>query len=257
MATAASVPSLEQSALHPTVSASPLAAQLDWSLDWRVAVRSGAVVLWAWSVGRLGLSALWVVATSLLLVFSIVRQRKHVAFHQTLKFQKLMHDPAALQSSLPLIPPWIAFPDMEKADFIATLVTQLWPVIKEASEAVVLQVVSPLMDKLKPPFLTSLSFQRLDLGNVPPSIPGVRLQSADSGEIMLDIEVEFAGNVSQSAQPHCPPLSRPPPASRQSSARTVRAPLSAHSPTPLPSCCALWGGDSPTSWWRPRRAPRL
>ena len=73
---------------------------------------------------------------------------------------------------------------------------QMWPALKQATEAAVLQFVPPIMDKLKPPPLTSLSIVKLDLGNVPPSIPGVRLQSQSSeeGEIMLDLEVEFAGN---------------------------------------------------------------
>ena len=105
-----------------------------------------------------------------------------------------MHEPSALQSSLPLIPPWLSFPDLEKADFIATIVAQMWPSLKEATEATIEQVVTPLMDQLKPPFLTSLTFHRLDLGNVPPSIPGVKLQSSEEDELMLDVEVEFAGN---------------------------------------------------------------
>lgn len=105
-----------------------------------------------------------------------------------------MHSPSSLQSSLPLIPPWISFPDLEKADFIQTIVHQMWPALKEATETTILSVVTPLMEKLKPPFLTSLTFSKLDLGNIPPSIPGVKLQSGEDDEVMLDIEVEFAGN---------------------------------------------------------------
>ena len=107
-----------------------------------------------------------------------------------------MHNPSALQSSLPLIPPWISFPDLEKADFITTLCVQLWPNIKQATEAELLKQLPPIIDKLKPPFLTSITFQRLDLGNVPPNIPGVRLQTNDDSadEVMLDMEVEFSGN---------------------------------------------------------------
>ena len=108
---------------------------------------------------------------------------------------QLMHNPSALQSSLPLIPPWISFPDLEKADFITTLCKQAWPSIKLATETELLKQLPPLIDKLKPPFLTSITFERLDLGNIPPHIPGVRLQSGETtDEIMLDMEVEFSGN---------------------------------------------------------------
>ena len=85
--------SLELSALRPSVSAMSGAPSLrqsfDWALDWKVIARTGSIALWAWLVGYLGFSLLWVVGVSLLLVFSIVRQRKHVQFHQTLKFQKV------------------------------------------------------------------------------------------------------------------------------------------------------------------------
>jgi len=109
-----------------------------------------------------------------------------------------MHSPSALQSSLPLVPPWISFPDLEKADFIGTICAQVWPQIKQATEAELLKQLPPIIDKLKPPFLTSITFQRLDLGNIPPVIPGVRLQQIGDGEtadeVMLDVEVEFSGN---------------------------------------------------------------
>ena len=107
-----------------------------------------------------------------------------------------MHSPAALQHSLPLVPPWVSFPDLEKADFITTICAQAWPFIKQATEATLLQQLPPIIDKLKPPFLTSITFTRLDLGNIPPSIPGVRLQTGDetTNEVMLDMEVEFSGN---------------------------------------------------------------
>ena len=89
----ASATSLELSALQPSVtaaaSASSVRPAIDWSMDWRVLTRTGSVVVWAWLVGYLGLSVLWVIGVSLLLVFYIVRQRKHVQFHQTLKFQKV------------------------------------------------------------------------------------------------------------------------------------------------------------------------
>ena len=108
-----------------------------------------------------------------------------------------MHNPSALQSSLPLIPPWITFPDLEKADFITTICAQAWSPIKQATESELLKQLPPIIDKLKPPFLTSITFTRLDLGNIPPNIPGVRLQQAaddNANELMLDMEVEFSGN---------------------------------------------------------------
>ena len=182
--------------LQPSITVTPsITSRIDWSLNWEVISRTGFLILWAWGIGYIRFSALWVLLVGLLIVFSITRQRKHFRFHETLKFQKRMHAPAALQSSLPLIPPWISFPDIEKADFITTLCTQMWPSIKQATEAQLRAQLPPIIDKLKPPFLTSITFNRLDLGNIPPSIPGVRLQQTDSAdELMLDMEVEFSGN---------------------------------------------------------------
>jgi len=57
-------------------------------------------LLWLLSIGWIRFSVLWVLMLSLLMVFNVVRQRKHFAFHQTLKFQKVNQ-----QRNTPLHPP--------------------------------------------------------------------------------------------------------------------------------------------------------
>ena len=90
VADALAAPSLEMAAVHPALSVATGAASgaIDWSVNRLVLTRTAIIVVWAWSVGRFGFSLLWVTAVSLLLVFSIVRQRKRAQLFHTLKFQK-------------------------------------------------------------------------------------------------------------------------------------------------------------------------
>jgi hypothetical protein len=87
---ALAAPSLEMAAVHPQLTVTTGASSsIDWTVNRLVLTRTAVVILWAWSVGRFGFSLLWVTAVSLLLVFSIVRQRKRAQFFHTLKFQKV------------------------------------------------------------------------------------------------------------------------------------------------------------------------
>ena len=45
------------------------------------------------SIGWIRFSVLWVLMVALLMIFNVVRQRKHFQFHQTLKFQKVNTTP--------------------------------------------------------------------------------------------------------------------------------------------------------------------
>lgn len=165
------------------------------AIDWPLLTKNALVVGVCYIFGRLGFSFVWATCLSLLMVFSIVRHRKHARFHRSLQFQRLMHEPALLQRTLPLIPAWITFPDTEKVDFIGKLLQQMWPSIKVAAENIVLQQVGPIFDQVKPPFLTVLAFSKFDLGPNPPDVLGLKLlEQNESDELMLDIEVEFTGH---------------------------------------------------------------
>ncbi|KAG1354771.1 synaptotagmin-5 [Cocos nucifera] len=76
-------------------------------------------------------------------------------------------------------PEWISFPAYEQA---ATMV------IRDS--------VEPLLDDYRPPGISSLKFTKLSLGNVAPKIEGIRVQSLKKGQITMDIDFRWGGDLS-------------------------------------------------------------
>ena len=56
------------------------------------------------------------------------------------------------------------------------LLSKLWPFMAEAATMVIKESVEPLLD-YRPPGITSLKFNKISLGTVPPKIEGIRVQS--------------------------------------------------------------------------------
>lgn len=46
----------------------------------------------------------------------------------------------------------------------------------------------------RPGFISKLRFEQLTLGTIPPIITGVRVQKSSAEEIVLDLDLKFAGN---------------------------------------------------------------
>ena len=170
-------------------------APIDFASNRVLIIQIVLFVLFCHSLGYFGFSIVWLFAATGLAVFGVVRTRKALELHNTIRFQQLMHHPSMLQHSLPVLPSWISFPDWEKADFIQSALATLWPYVKKAAEDIIMTQMAPMLNSMKPPFLTGLTIGRLDLGNIPASVHGVKVHAIPSaGALYVDMSVEFAGN---------------------------------------------------------------
>lgn len=93
-------------------------------------------------------------------------------------------------------PEWISFPAFEQAKWLNKQLSKLWPYVAEAATAVVKESVEPLLEEYRPPGITSLKFSKFFLGNVPPKIEGIRVQSLTKGQIIMDIDFRWGGDPS-------------------------------------------------------------
>jgi Ca2+-dependent lipid-binding protein len=167
------------------------------------------VLVFSHIIGYLSFSYLYILILQLLIVFGIVRYKKSIEYHSSIKFQRLLHDSSNLELALyndykdinkAKIPSWVSFTDLEKVDWLQNMLKQMWPQIKEATEKTVESSLTPLFASLKPGFLSDLGFYKLDLGNIAPHVKGVKIQnyndnnSSNDEMIMLDMDVESAGN---------------------------------------------------------------
>ncbi|XP_073112047.1 calcium-dependent lipid-binding protein isoform X2 [Elaeis guineensis] len=65
-----------------------------------------------------------------------------------------------------------------------------------AATMVIRDSVEPLLDDYRPAGISSLKFTKLSLGNVAPKIEGIRVQSLKKGQITMDIDFRWGGDLS-------------------------------------------------------------
>ncbi|XP_072957592.1 calcium-dependent lipid-binding protein-like [Typha angustifolia] len=93
-------------------------------------------------------------------------------------------------------PEWVSFPAFEQVKWLNKQLNKLWPFIAEAATMVVKDSVEPLLDDYRPPGISSIKFSKFFLGNVPPKIEGIRVQSLKKGQITMDIDFRWGGDPS-------------------------------------------------------------
>ncbi|TMW67083.1 hypothetical protein Poli38472_012199 [Pythium oligandrum] len=92
------------------------------------------------------------------------------------------------------VPGWFRLPDVDRVQWVNKVFTNGWPYIKIAIRDSLLYSLNPLLDAQKPAFANSLSIVRLDLGQKPPCVVGVKfVETADGSPeaITIDIEVRI------------------------------------------------------------------
>lgn len=93
-------------------------------------------------------------------------------------------------------PEWISFPVFEQVKWLNKQLSKLWPFVADAATAIIKESVEPLLEEYRPPGITSMKFSKLSLGNVPPKIEGIRVQSLKEGQITMDIDFRWGGDPS-------------------------------------------------------------
>ncbi|KAF5761466.1 putative C2 domain, calcium-dependent lipid-binding transcriptional regulator, plant [Helianthus annuus] len=91
-------------------------------------------------------------------------------------------------------PEWISFPVYEQVKWLNKQLSKLWPYVEEAARIIIKDSVEPLLEDYRPAGITSLKFNKLSLGTVPPKIEGIRVQSLKKGQITMDIDLRWGGD---------------------------------------------------------------
>ncbi|RZB94047.1 Synaptotagmin-4 isoform C [Glycine soja] len=91
-------------------------------------------------------------------------------------------------------PEWISFPIYEQVKWLNKQLSKLWPFVADAATLVIRESVEPLLEEYRPTGISSLKFSKLSLGNVAPKIEGIRVQSLNKGQIIMDIDFRWGGD---------------------------------------------------------------
>ncbi|KAB1276625.1 Extended synaptotagmin-2 [Camelus dromedarius] len=89
----------------------------------------------------------------------------------------------------------VHFPDTERAEWLNKTVKQMWPFICQFMEKLFRETIEPAVRGAHP-HLSTFSFTRVDMGQQPLRINGVKVytENVDKRQIILDLQISFVGN---------------------------------------------------------------
>ncbi|XP_036773394.2 extended synaptotagmin-1 isoform X3 [Manis pentadactyla] len=93
------------------------------------------------------------------------------------------------------LPAWVSFPDVEKAEWLNKVVAQVWPFLGQYMEKLLAETVAPAV-RGSNPHLQTFTFTRVELGEKPLHILGVKIHPGQRKEqILLDLSISYVGDV--------------------------------------------------------------
>ncbi|KAM4644112.1 LOW QUALITY PROTEIN: extended synaptotagmin-1 [Amazona ochrocephala] len=93
------------------------------------------------------------------------------------------------------LPAWVSFPDVERAEWVNKVLAQAWPFFGQFMEKLLLAHVAPAI-RASSPHLQSFTFTRVDMGEKPLRILGIRSHpGAHKKQILLDLNISYVGDV--------------------------------------------------------------
>ena len=109
-----------------------------------------------------------------------MQKRKFVA-HQV----KLATSNAAnLRAVIGELPAWVNFGDVESARWLNSVIGKVWPSLNSAISQTVRDVVEPILEDVKPPFISYIGFTDFDLGNTAPEVTSIKCLPSDGDEVI-------------------------------------------------------------------------
>ncbi|KAK2825080.1 hypothetical protein Q7C36_019007 [Tachysurus vachellii] len=93
------------------------------------------------------------------------------------------------------LPAWVSFPDVEKVEWLNKILKQAWPFVGQYLEKLLVETIAPSI-RSSNAHLQTFSFTKVDLGNKPVKVVGVKAHTEqDKRQVLLDLYISYAGNV--------------------------------------------------------------
>lgn len=100
-----------------------------------------------------------------------------------------------LKNLVSCLPTWISLSDTEKAEWMNAILLEMWPFYDAAVCELVKEIVEPIMDSIKPPLVVKrIGFKKLQFGDAPIRIEGVRMDRGRKDVVALEIDFRWAGD---------------------------------------------------------------
>ena len=104
-------------------------------------------------------------------------------------------DKSSLQDLLPEIPLWVKNPNYHRVNWMNKFISVLWPYLHKEITDVIRSTAEPIFAEYIGKFqITSIEFERLTLGTLPPVFNGVKVYETNEKELIMEPSIKWAGN---------------------------------------------------------------
>lgn len=87
------------------------------------------------------------------------------------------------------LPSWVNFSEVEQVVWINSVMKILWPFAKAPTEEMIIDMLNPLLEMIKPKALSQLKLTKCDLGNKPILVTGVNCVRDINTAVVLDLSI--------------------------------------------------------------------
>ncbi|KAG6412708.1 hypothetical protein SASPL_125393 [Salvia splendens] len=104
-------------------------------------------------------------------------------------------DPVALEELMPEIPLWVKSPDYDRVDWLNKFISCMWPFMEKAICNSIKSTAEPIFAEYVGQYkIESIEFKNLSLGNLPPTVHGLKVSETNERELVMEPAVRWAGN---------------------------------------------------------------
>ncbi|XP_029381162.1 extended synaptotagmin-2 isoform X2 [Echeneis naucrates] len=163
---------------------------------WIKFAKTFAIIFPIYILGYFEFSFSWVlIGLAVLFYWRKNHGSKDYRINRALAF--LEHDEKAVRRSVPTteLPPWVHYPDVERVEWLNKTVKQMWPFICQFVDKLFRETIEPAV-KGANPHLSSFCFTKIDMGNKPLRVNGVKVytENVDKRQVIMDLQISFVGN---------------------------------------------------------------
>ncbi|KAF1384229.1 hypothetical protein PFLUV_G00140550 [Perca fluviatilis] len=174
----------------------PQSSLTDVTQMWMKFGKTFAIIFPIYVLGYFGFSFSWVlIGLAVLFYWRKNHGSKDYRINRALSF--LEHEEKAVRQSVPTseLPPWVHYPDVERVEWLNKTVKQMWPFICQFVDKLFRETIEPAV-KGANPHLSSFCFTKIDMGDKPLRVNGVKVytENVDKRQVIMDMEISFVGN---------------------------------------------------------------
>uniref|UniRef100_A0A3P8SWQ0 Extended synaptotagmin 2 n=1 Tax=Amphiprion percula TaxID=161767 RepID=A0A3P8SWQ0_AMPPE len=163
---------------------------------WIKFAKTFAIIFPIYVLGYFEFSFSWVlIGLAMLFYWRKNHGTKDYRINRALAF--LEHEEKAVRQSVPTteLPPWVHYPDVERVEWLNKTVKQMWPFICQFVDKLFRETIEPAV-KGANPHLSSFCFTKIDMGDKPLRVNGVKVytENVDKRQVIMDLEISFVGN---------------------------------------------------------------